>query len=142
MNILVSACLLGLNCRYNGSHCYFAEIDKLKEKHNLIPFCPEIYGGLPTPREPAEIVNGSVMTKSGKNVTLEYEKGASQALAIARLLDCDAAILKEKSPSCGKHQIYDGSFSGKLVEGSGILNRMLIDNGFIVLAENEIKSLL
>lgn len=142
VNILVSACLLGLSCRYDGSGCYLAELEKLKERHNLIPVCPEVYGGLPTPREPAEIVGGSVLTKSGRDVTVQYQKGAREALLLARRLDCRAALLKYKSPSCGKGRIYDGSFSGRLVDGSGLLARLLTDAGIPVFTEQEIEVLL
>lgn len=142
MNILVSACLLGQNCRYDGSGCYQAGIEKLKAKHHLIPVCPEIYGGLPTPREPAEIIGGRVMTKSGADVTAAYEKGARETLALARLLDCRVAVLKAKSPSCGRDQIYDGSFSGRLVSGSGVLARLLADEGLTLLTEADIEALI
>lgn len=142
MNILVSACLLGQSCRYDGSDCYQAGIERLKAKHHLIPVCPEIYGGLPTPREPAEIIGGRVITKCGANVTAAFEKGARETLALARLLDCRVAVLKAKSPSCGRGQIYDGSFSGRLIDGSGILARLLMDEGLTVLTETEIKALL
>lgn len=142
MNILVSACLLGLNCRYDGLGCYQAEIEKLKAKHHLLPVCPEIYGGLPTPREPAEIIGGSVITKGGRDVTAAYEKGAKEMLLLAQRLDCRVAVLKSKSPSCGKGQIYDGSFSGRLVDGDGILAQLLTDEGITVLTEGEMQALL
>lgn len=142
MNILVSACLLGLNCRYDGSGCYQAALEKLKGGHNLIPVCPELYGGLPTPREPAELIGNKVMTKSGIDVTAEYKKGAQETLALARLLGCRTAVLKAKSPSCGKGQIYDGSFCGRLTDGSGVLARLLINEGLTVLTENEIEKLI
>lgn len=142
MNILVSACLLGLNCRYDGSGCYQAEIAKLSARHHLIPVCPEIYGGLPTPREPAECIGGNVITKSGRDVTAAYEKGAGETLLLARRLDCRVAVLKSKSPSCGKGQIYDGSFSGRLIDGDGVLAQLLADAGITVLTEAEIEMLL
>ncbi len=142
MNILVSACLLGQNCRYDGSNCYQPGVERLKAMHGLIPVCPEIYGGLPTPREPAELRNGRVMTKSGADVTAAYEKGAQETLALARFLGCRTAVLKTKSPSCGRDQIYDGSFSGRLVGGSGILARLLADEGITVLTEREIEALM
>ena len=141
MNILVSACLLGLSCRYDGSGCYLAELERLKERHHLIPVCPEVYGGLPTPREPAERVGGSVITKSGRDVTAQYEKGAREALLLARRLGCRAALLKDKSPSCGKGRIYDGSFGGRLIPGDGMLARLLSDGGIPVFTEREIEAL-
>lgn len=142
MEILVSACLLGLNCRYDGSGCYHAGLEKLKSLHHMIPICPELYGGLPTPREPAEIVGDKVLTKSGRNVTAQYEKGAQEVLALARMFNCRVAVLKAKSPSCGKKVVYDGRFSGKLVDGNGVLAQLLIDEGLTVLTEDEIEKLI
>lgn len=142
MNILVSACLLGLNCRYDGLSCYQTGVEKLKNRYHLIPVCPEVYGGLPTPREPAEIVGNEVVTKSGCNVTAQYEKGAQEALALARMMECRIAVLKAKSPSCGKGKIYDGSFGGRLIDGSGILARLLMDEGLTVLTEDELEKLI
>lgn len=142
MNILVSACLLGTNCRYDGAGCCRAGLKKLEGRHHLIPVCPEVYGGLPTPREPAEIVGDKVMTKSGRDVTAQYEKGAQEMLALARMLGCRAAVLKSKSPSCGKGQIYDGGFSGTLISGDGIFARLLADEGLTVLTEDEIEKLI
>ena len=142
MNILVSACLMGLNCRYDGSGCYQPKIEKLKMKYHLIPVCPEIYGGLAIPREPAEIVGDKVVTKSGCDVTAEYEKGAQETLALARMMDCHVAVLKAKSPSCGKGKIYDGSFCGRLISGNGILASLLIHEGLTVLTEDDIETLI
>lgn len=137
MNILVSACLLGINCRYDGSGEYLPALDKLKEKHCLIPFCPECYGGLPTPRTPAEISGGRVATKDGEDVTEQYNKGASEALRLAKTLDCKAAILKSRSPSCGFGAIYDGSFSKRLVKGNGIAAELLYKSGINVIADED-----
>ncbi|MFV0498376.1 MAG: DUF523 domain-containing protein [Candidatus Fimivivens sp.] len=141
MNILISACLLGLNCRYDAGNCYQPGLEKLKKRYHFIPICPEVYGGLPTPREPAEIIGNKVVTKSGCNVTAQYEKGAQEAVALARIMGCRIAVLKAKSPACGKGKIYDGSFDGRLVDGNGILVRLLTDAGVIVLSENEIERL-
>ncbi|MDF3005198.1 MAG: hypothetical protein K0S22_1670 [Oscillospiraceae bacterium] len=142
MNILVSACLMGLNCRYDGSGYYQPKLEKLKNKYHLIPICPEIYGGLTTPREPAEIQGNKVMTKSGCDVTAQYEKGAQETLALARMMDCRIAVLKAKSPSCGKGKIYDGSFCGKLINGNGVVARLLINQGLTVLTEEDIETLI
>lgn len=119
MKILVSACLLGIYCRYDGSSKTNEAIKLLSERHTLIPFCPEIYGGLPTPREPSEIREGRVYTRSGRDVTAEYEKGAAEALNVARMLGCDCAILQDRSPSCGIDIVHNGLFDGGLVEGDG-----------------------
>lgn len=142
MNILVSACLLGTDCRYNGAGCYWAGMEALKVRHHLIPVCPEVYGGLPIPREPAEIIGDRVMTRSGRDVTAQYEKGAREMLALAKMLGCRAAVLKSKSPSCGKGQIYDGSFAGILTDGDGIFARLLLGEGITVLTESQMEKLL
>lgn len=142
MNILVSACLLGLNCRYDRKGILSENVLKLKDKYNLIPFCPEIYGGLQTPREPAEIIDGKVFTKSGKNVMLYYSKGAKQALYLCKLFDCKFAVLKENSPSCGYKKIHNGKFDGGLVNGNGITAELLLNNKIMVYGESQINKLL
>jgi len=119
MKILVSACLLGVKCRYDGAEKLNEAVAGLAEKHELVPFCPEIYGGLPTPREPSEIREGRVYTRSGRDVTAEYEKGAEMALRIARMLGCECAVLQDRSPSCGIGTVHNGLFDGGLVEGDG-----------------------
>ena len=118
--ILVSACLLGVNCKYNGKNNKNEKlINYLKDKE-VIPICPEIYGGLQTPRNPAEIIENEVITIDNKNVTLEYIKGAKETLFIAQLFNVKKAILKAKSPSCGNNETYDGTFSKKIVNRPGI----------------------
>lgn len=138
MNILVSACLLGVNCRYDGKGALIEQLRELSQKHNLIPVCPEIYGGLATPRDPAERVGESVVTCNGQDVTKQYEKGAQEILKLAKFYDCKYAILKERSPSCGYGKIYDGTFSKKLIEGNGVTAQLLADNGIRVLGEQDI----
>ena len=142
MRILVSACLLGTACRYDGKSAPKKHITELLDKHDLIPVCPEIFGGLPTPRSPSEIKDGRVITKMGKDVTEEYRKGAEEALKIAVLYGCKYAILKEKSPSCGSGRIYDGTFSGCLTDGYGITAELLMKNGIKVFGESDIEELL
>ena len=137
--ILVSACLLGAMCRYDGKSNALADMEKLKEAATLIPFCPEIYGGLPTPREPSEIRDGKVCSKSGRNVTEQFEKGAQEALRMARQFGCIAAVLKERSPSCGSHQIYDGTFQGKRVDGQGITAALLGKDGIRLFHEAQVE---
>ena len=137
MKLLVSACLLGINCKYNGKNNKNEKILELLKDHNLIPVCPEILGGLPTPRIPSEIQNNKVITKDGKDVTKEYEKGAKEALKIAKLYDCKVAILKEKSPSCGCGKIYDGTFSKTLVDGDGMTSRLLKENNIKIIGESD-----
>ncbi|NLY76612.1 MAG: DUF523 domain-containing protein [Tissierellia bacterium] len=141
MNILISACLLGVNCRYDGKENLINGIEKLKEIYNLIPICPEIYGGLTTPREPAEIIDGKVINRRGEDVTKNFVKGAKETLYLAKLFNCKYAILKERSPSCGYGRIYDGSFSGNLVDGNGITAELLSKNGIKVIGESQIDQL-
>lgn len=137
MNILVSACILGIYCRYDGSEIKNTNIEAMLKKHNLIPVCPEQLGGLKTPREPSEIKAGKVFSKSGADVTANYIKGAQEALKIAKMFNCEAAILKDRSPSCGANRIYDGTFSGKLIDGNGITAELLKNNGITVIPESE-----
>lgn len=142
MNILISACLLGLECRYDGKGNYVEQMKELKEKHNLIPICPEISGGLGIPRMPCEIREHKVITKDGKDVTEAFWQGARETLKLAKLFDCKYAILKERSPSCGHGSIYDGSFTGTLTSGSGITAGLLFENGVEILGETQIGKLL
>lgn len=138
-NIIVSACLLGVSCRYDGNSKPNEKIIDLKEKYNLIPICPEIMGGLPTPRMPAEIKDGRVKTENGIDVTEEYKKGADEALKLARLFGCKKAILKENSPSCGCGKIYNGEFTRTLKDGNGITAELFMKNGIDVFGENSDK---
>lgn len=141
MKILVSACLLGVYCRYDGKEKLNKEVAALAGKHTLIPFCPEIYGGLPTPREPSEIRDGRVYTRSGRDVTAEYTKGAEAALAVARMLGCDCAILQDRSPSCGIGVIHNGAFDGGLVEGDGVTARLFRTAGIRLIPSSKADEL-
>ena len=140
MNILVSACLLGVCCRWdggtNGPH---PDVEALMKEHNLIPICPEIMGGLPTPRQPSERRGELVATRDYENVTAEFERGAEEALKLCHLYRCRYAILKERSPSCGTGWIYDGTFQGRLVHGYGVTAALLASYGVTVLGESEVK---
>ncbi|SHI72604.1 Uncharacterized conserved protein YbbK, DUF523 family [Clostridium amylolyticum] len=142
MNILVSACLLGVNCRFDGKSKFTEQLKALQKKHNLIPICPEVYGGLKTPRDPAEKVMDKVITKSGEDVTEQFQKGAEEVLKLAKFYDCKLAILKERSPSCGYGKIYDGTFTGTIVHGNGVAAELLVQNGITVIGESEIEKLL
>ena len=137
MTILVSACLLGCPCRYDGAAKADPRVLALMERHTLIPVCPEQLGGLPTPRLPSERREGSVFDRGGKDVTVQYRQGAEEVLRLARLYGCTHAVLKERSPSCGNGQIYDGSFSHVLVPGSGVAAELLAQNGITVLGESQ-----
>ena len=137
-NILVSACLLGESCRYDGKSKPCERVITLSDTYNLIPICPEVMGGLPTPRIPSEICGELVLMKDGRNVTQNYNDGAQKALEIAIENACTVAILKEKSPSCGSGLIHNGLFDGGLVEGDGITTQLLKKNGIRVLGESEV----
>lgn len=140
MNILVSACLLGLACRYDGKSKPCEDVIKLTEKYNLIPFCPEVMGGLATPRHPSEIVGDRVINLIDEDVTAQYKKGAEEALKIAKMYNCKYAILKEKSPSCGSGIIHNGKFDGGYIDGDGITARLLKENRIKVLGESDINN--
>lgn len=141
MKILVSACLLGENCKYNGGNNRCEEIIKLGEKHKLVPICPECFAGLPIPRVPSEIKGDKVFSKDGKDLTEEFKDGAEKALYVAQEAGCQIAILKERSPSCGFGKIYDGSFSGKVIDGNGIAAQLLYENGIVILGESQLRKL-
>lgn len=139
--ILVSNCLLGCDCRYKGDNCRNERIIALAKEHVLIPVCPEQMGGLSTPRDPSEIVGDKLFSNKGRDVTVQYQKGANIALSIAKLNHVDFAIMKTKSPSCGKGMIYDGSFTGKMLPGNGVTVDLLLSHGFEVYTEEEIDQI-
>ncbi len=141
--ILVSSCLLGNNVKYNGGNNYCPLIEKVKEQFDIITVCPEVSGGLPIPRFPSEIQsNNKVVNNQSTDVTKEYQKGANIALELCKKHNIKIAILKEKSPSCGTHFIYNGDFDGTVIEGQGITTNLLIKNDIKVYSENEIEILL
>ena len=129
MKILVSGCLLGENCKYNGGNNYSEKTAEYIKGHEVISVCPECLGGLPTPRIPAEIVKGVVTNRAGQVVDEEFRKGAKIALEIAQKEQVDVAILQSRSPSCGIKQIYDGTFSGVKIEGQGVFAELLKEHG-------------
>lgn len=126
MKVLVSACLMGVGCRYDGRAC---EELRLPEGVEAVPFCPEVYGGLTTPRPPAEIVGGRVLTREGADVTEAFVRGAEEAARLCQRMGIRLAVLKDKSPSCGAGWIHDGKFGGGLVEGWGYTARRLREIG-------------
>ncbi len=136
--IIVSACLLGVNCKYNGSSNYNAKIEQLKEKYNMIPVCPEVMGDLPIPRTPSEIVGDRVINKVGNDVTNNYLDGANKVLKIALENSVKLAIFKAKSPSCGSGKVYDGSFTSTLIDGDGVTSRLLKEYGIRILTEEDL----
>ena len=139
--LLISRCLLGDPCRYDGKSKPLAAetLQTLRERYKLIPVCPEVLGGLPTPRTPSERQGDRVVMKTGADVTKEYRIGAEAALQAAQENHVCAAVLKERSPSCGKGEIYDGSFTGTLKEGNGVTAELLMENGIPVYWESEIE---
>lgn len=139
--LLISACLLGAKCKYSGgSNALPPEtLAALKARYHLIPVCPEVAGGLPVPREPGERQGDRVVSRSGRDVTEAYRRGAEAALALAGRFGCRKALLKAHSPSCGSGQIYDGSFSGRLIDGDGVAAALLRASDLVVLNEFSAK---
>lgn len=140
--LLISACLLGCACRYDGKSKPNPLAVELARRGLAVPVCPEQLGGLPTPRKPSERQGGRVVMADGRDVTAEYRRGAEEALHLARLYGCTAAVLKERSPSCGKGQIYDGTFTGTLTAGDGVTAELLTAGGIKVYGESELEKLL
>ena len=142
MRLLISACLLGTCCRYDGASKAHRLAAALAQRYELVPVCPEQLGGLSTPRKPSERRGERVVMNDGRDVTAEYRRGAEEALRLARLYGCTAAALKEKSPSCGCGRVYDGTFSGTLTDGDGVTAELLKENGIKVYGESELEKLL
>ena len=141
MKIMVSSCLIGLNCKYNGGNNRNEKLLRLLEGHTVILVCPEVLGGLPVPRPSAEIVNGTVMNTAGENVDAAFRLGAEKALALAVQERPDLIVLQSRSPSCGVKQIYDGTFSGRKIPGQGLFAAAAVQAGFKVLDIEDIDSL-
>ena len=143
MNLLVSACLLGAHCKYSGGDNLCPALAALAQsgRHTLVPVCPEVSGGLPTPRPPAERRDGRVVTAAGADVTDAFARGAQETLAMARRFHCEAAVLKANSPSCGHGTIYDGTFTGTRISGDGLTAALLEQNGIPVYNETNFIAL-
>ena len=137
--LLISACLLGRNCKYSGGNNYHPLTEALRDRYELVPVCPECMGGLPIPHDPAERVGDKVISRTGTDVTAEFKKGAELALRRARQTGAKLALLKERSPSCGSGQVYDGNFSATLVAGDGVLAAALKEKGITVIGESQIE---
>ena len=133
--ILISVCLVGDKCRYDGKGNYNPLIEELLEKYELVPFCPEVEGGLKTPRMPSEIRGSRVFNEKNIDNTTKFELGAEKALSICSYLGIRKAILKENSPSCGVHKVYDGGFHHRLIDGQGVTTRVLKQHGIEVYNE-------
>lgn len=137
--IFVSACLLGENCKYSGGNNRNKDVLAYVEGKEYIAVCPECAGGLSAPRPPAEIIGDRVIDKEGKDVTDEFLLGAKKTLTLAKKHHPKLCILKANSPSCGCGQIYDGTFSGRKIPGNGKTTELLLENGFTVISEKQIK---
>lgn len=135
---ICSACLLGVKCRYDGKNALNRKVIDLLKTEILIPVCPEQLGGLPTPREPAEILGNKVITRSGQDVTEKFKRGAMETLKIAKLLGIREAVLKQGSPSCGCGKISDGTFSGKTIKGDGVTTALLKRHGIKIITEDDL----
>lgn len=139
MKILVSACLLGENCKYNGGNNYRAHVCRLAREHELIPICPERAAGLGIPRTPIELRGGEAVDKNGNSVDAVLRCAVAQLMDHAAQEQIDLCILKSRSPTCGVHQVYDGSFCGRLVAGAGVLAQALIDAGYRVIEDEDLQ---
>ena len=137
--IMVSACLLGENVKYNGGNNKNETLLRLLSGYSVIQVCPEVLGGLPVPRTPAEIVNGEVINRNGESVDEAFRKGAEKTLEIAKQEKPDLIILQSRSPSCGVKQVYDGTFTGTLIPGQGVFAQMAQEAGFKVIDIEDIK---
>ena len=130
MKIMVSACLMGENCKYNGGNNRNEKVLRLAAENEMILVCPEQMGGLPTPRVPSEIVDDVVTARDGRNVDTEFRLGAAKCLEIALREQPDLIVLQSRSPSCGVKQRYDGTFTGALIDAPGVTAELLMKNGF------------
>ncbi|MDU1316514.1 DUF523 domain-containing protein [Anaerococcus hydrogenalis] len=139
MNVLISRCLLGINCRYDGKNNKIKNLREKFTKINFIDVCPEVDSGMKTPRKPCEIKNSKVINIDGEDFTKEFNKGSQIALDLCKKYNIKIALLKAKSPSCGKDYIYDGNFDKNLINGDGITCQVLKKNGIIIFSEKEIK---
>ena len=139
MKVLVSACLLGQCCKYNGGHNYDPKVEKFLKDKIPVAICPEAMAGLGIPRTPIEIVNGVLLDRHGNNVHSQVRKAVERVLELARKEQIALAVLKSRSPTCGVRQVYDGTFSGTLIDGAGVLAQALMDAGMQVLDAEELN---
>ena len=140
--LLVSACLLGDKVRYDGKGKFVPEVHELRNHFELLLFCPEFSGLKKAPRQKIELVNDELFTEKGLDVTLPIKREVDDIIRLCKHLGIRHAVLKSHSPTCGKGEIYDGTFTGKLTEGNGLFAKALLKNGFIIYSENEIEKLL
>ena len=136
--IIVSACLAGMFCRYDGETRGDPRVEEMVRRGLAVPFCPEAMGGMSTPRDPCEIRDGRIFDNKGVDWTVEFERGAAEGLRLARMYGCTSAILKARSPSCGSGTVYDGTFTSARIPGDGVFARLLKENGFTVRSEEDL----
>lgn len=136
--VLVSACLLGRNCKYNGGNNYSEKVMQFLKDKEVIEVCPEVAGGLPVPRPSVEFVNGVAMNRNGENVDRYFREGVRRVMEQIRGMEIELAVLQPRSPSCGARQVYDGSFTGTLIPGEGLLARALREAGIPVIEASEL----
>ena len=143
IKVLISACLLGDNVKYSGGNNLMPELVRLLEKYkvNIVKICPECFAGLPIPRVPSEIREDKVFSKDGRDITEEFLSGAEKTYQVAKNKEIDFAILKERSPSCGSSYVYDGSFSGKVIQGQGFTARKLNEENIVIFSEENLKEI-
>lgn len=139
MKILVSACLLGENCKYNGGNNFNPAVAEFVKGKDILPICPEMMAGMGCPRTPIEIVDGVLMDRNGNNVDAAMGDAVAKAMALIRQEEISCAVLQSRSPTCGVNQVYDGTFTGKLIPGSGVLAQALMDEGYLVVDAEDIK---
>lgn len=137
--IAVSACLLGNNCRYDGGNCFDERCVRLKEQYEVIPVCPECAAGLPTPREPIELVDDQVISRDGRNLTCQMKQGIEKTIRMLKDQQVDTVVLMDRSPSCSSTVIYDGTFSSTLIEGKGLFARRLEEEGLTLLSKESLN---
>jgi len=142
MKVGVSACLVGKNTKYNGGNNYNKYVLEYLKDKEVVLICPEVFGGLPTPRIPSEQINDKVINSNNEDVTKQFVDGANEALKRLQQQNVNVVILKERSPSCGYKKIYDGTFSKTIIDGNGVFAKLAIENGFIIYTESDIENII
>ncbi len=142
MKVGVSACLVGKNTKYDGGNNYNKYVLEYLKDKEVVLICPEVFGGLPTPRIPSEQINDKVINSNNEDVTKQFVDGANEALKRLQQQNVNVVILKERSPSCGYKKIYDGSFSKTIIDGNGVFAKLAIENGFIIYTESDIENII
>ena len=142
MKVGVSACLVGKNTKYDGGNNYNKYVLEYLKDKEVVLICPEVFGGLPTPRIPSEQINDKVINSNNEDVTRQFVDGANEALKRLQQQNVNVVILKERSPSCGYKKIYDGTFSKTIIDGNGGFAKLAIENGFIIYTESDIENII